>query len=83
MTATATATREQYAASAAAELLLFADGIADAGLHQLARRSRIVAGELQWALDQLHAERSARQALQERIQTLERILLARKVDYDE
>ncbi len=61
---TARATREQQAAQAAAELLVFADGAEEAGMTAYARRARNVARDTLWLIDELAAERSARQALQ-------------------
>ena len=53
-------TREQQAADQARELLVFADGIEDAGHPELARRSRVVARDTIWLVEQLEAERAAR-----------------------
>jgi hypothetical protein len=47
-----------------AEFLLFADGVEDAGLVEYARRARVVARDLDDALDELAAERSARVSIQ-------------------
>lgn len=52
------------AGESARELITFADGVEDAGHPDLARRSRNVARETLWLLDQLSAERSARRAFQ-------------------
>lgn len=48
----------------AKELLVFADGIEDAGHPELARRSRVVARDVLRLTDQLNDERSARQHIQ-------------------
>ncbi len=56
--------REQTAATEARDLLVFAEGFDEAGHTGIARRSRVVARELLWALDALQAERSARVAIQ-------------------
>jgi hypothetical protein len=56
---------DQQAAQDAAELLTYADAYEDAGHTELARRSRVVARELQRVLQELDAERSARRAMQE------------------
>jgi hypothetical protein len=48
----------------ARELLVFADGVLDAGFEQLSRRSRVVAGDLIRCIEELRAERSARVAIQ-------------------
>lgn len=58
-------TREQKAAEQAAELLVFADGVEDAGHPELARRSRNVARETIWLVEMVAAERSTRLAMQE------------------
>jgi hypothetical protein len=49
----------------ARELIVFCDGLDEAGLHELARRSRVVARDLLEALTELEGERSARRAIQE------------------
>jgi hypothetical protein len=64
----------------ARELLVFCDAIEEAGLPQLARRSRLVARDLLDALEQLAAERSARVALQERCERQQAILGGRADD---
>ncbi len=58
-------TREQQAATAARELIVFADGLEQGGWGDYARRARLVARDALWALDELAAERSARQAVQQ------------------
>jgi hypothetical protein len=66
--------REEFAAIAASELAVFSAAIADMGCAGFALRSRFVAVELRWVLEQLAAERSARQALQARCETLQEIV---------
>ncbi len=56
--------REQQAAQAAAELIVFADGAEEAGMIRYAQRARSVARDTLWLVDELAAERSARQAVQ-------------------
>lgn len=58
-------TREEQAADQARELLVFADGIEDAGHPDLARRSRNVARETLWLVETVANERSARKAIQQ------------------
>jgi hypothetical protein len=55
----------------------FCDGAEESGFRDYARRGRAVADDCLEALDQLDAERSARRALQERVEGLEEILLER------
>ena len=64
----------------AQELLVFADGFDDAGHLGLATRSRVVARDMLRLIDDLEAERSARQSVQaQRDRAIE--LLARRA-YD-
>ena len=56
------------------DLILFLDGLEDAGFPEYARRGRVVARDLLDAVDQLELERSARRALQERCETQQEIL---------
>lgn len=48
----------------ARDLIVFADGVLDAGFEQLGRRARVVADDLLRVADDLEAERSARVAVQ-------------------
>ena len=57
--------RETQARTAARELIVFADGLEQGGWGDYARRARNVARDALWALDELEAERSARQAVQQ------------------
>jgi hypothetical protein len=52
------------AVTRARELIVFANGLEDAGHAETARRSRMVARDLLEACDELAAERSARVAIQ-------------------
>ena len=56
-------TREAWSVKEAEELIVFADGLEEAGQTVLAARCRIVGRELIWAIQSLEAERSARVAL--------------------
>jgi hypothetical protein len=60
----------------AEEFVVFCDGAEEGGLVEYARRGRVVARLLLEAVDELAAERSARQAFQERAERLEELLLA-------
>jgi hypothetical protein len=62
------------AAQCAHDLLVFCDALEEAGMPQLARRSRLVARDLLEALELLEAERSTRTALQERCRRQQAIL---------
>jgi hypothetical protein len=64
----------------ARELIVFADGVEEAGLPQYASRARMVAHDALELAEQLDAERSARQALQARLERTERLLLARGLE---
>ncbi len=70
--------REQQAAKAAAELIVFADGAEEAGMIQYAQRARVTARDTLWLIDELAAERSARQALQTARDRLEQIVLSER-----
>ncbi len=59
----------------ARDFVLFCDGVESAGQVGYARRGRALADLFSQTLVELEAERSARVALQQRIDTLERILL--------
>lgn len=59
----------------ALDFILFCDGVEDGGQVAYARRGRVIARALIETIEALDAERSARIALQRRIDTLERILL--------
>ena len=56
--------RETWSVQEAEELIVFADGLEEAGQSVLAARCRIVGRELIWAIQSLEAERSARVAIQ-------------------
>ncbi len=71
---TARISREQQAAQAAAELIVFADGAEEAGMIRYAQTARNVARDTLWLVDELAAERSSRQAIQRRCDTQQDIL---------
>ncbi len=71
-------TREEQARLAAAELIVFADGAEEAGMIRYAQRARSVARDTLWLVDELAAERSARQALQTARDRLEQIVLSER-----
>jgi hypothetical protein len=52
----------------------FVDGVEEGGLHEYARRGRLLVRDLLDALDALDAERSARVSLQERVERQDAIL---------
>lgn len=59
MATTARQTREARAAEEARGLVVFADGLEDAGFVELARRARVVAAETLWLADELAGARAA------------------------
>lgn len=59
----------------ARDLILFADGLEEAGMVTYAQRARMVAHDTLDALQELAAERSARRAVQARAERLEQLLL--------
>ncbi len=62
--ATARQARHDLAAKAAADLIVFADGLEQGGWGDYARRARCVARETIWLAQELEHERAARQAVQ-------------------
>jgi hypothetical protein len=58
----------------ASELLVWCDALTEAGLAEVARRSRVVARDALELVAELAAERSAREALQERCELQQAIL---------
>ena len=62
------------AAQRARALILFADGVEQAGWADYAQKARDVAHDLLKLADQLEAERSARGALQARCQELQELI---------
>jgi hypothetical protein len=61
----------------ARELIIWCDALTDLGLDETARLSRVVARDALELVEALAAERSAREAFQERVRRQEAILLRR------
>jgi hypothetical protein len=73
--ALAVATEDMLAADErACELIVWCEALTDAGLAETARRSRVVARDVLDLADALAAERSAREALQDRCERLQAII---------
>jgi hypothetical protein len=63
----------------ARDLIVFADGLAEGGFHEYARRARLVARHLLEALDALEASRSVADALKARCE-MQQTLIERRAE---
>jgi hypothetical protein len=70
--------RAASAARRARDLIVYADGVEEAGLENYARRARDVAREVIWLVEEVARERAARALIQERCDELRRLLAKRR-----